>query len=407
MRELLGGKGANVAEMTRVLGTERVPAGFTITTEACVAYMQRALTSPTASTSRWQRRCSASRTPPARRSATTRTRCSCRSAAARASRCRGCSTRSSTSGLNDTSVAGAGARRPTTSASPGTPTGGSSRCSATSSTGSPGERFEDAIAEAKRDAGVRPTPSWRSTRCKELVDELQGLLRRSPRTRRSSCARRSARCSTPGPATARSPTGGSTGSPTTGARRSTSSRWCSATRATTRPPGVAFSRDEVTGAPEPSRRLPGQRPGRGRRLGRPHARATSPSCADVMPEAHAQLMEILRTLEAALQGHAGRRVHGRGGAAVHAPDAQRQAAGAGRGALRGRRGDRGPADARGGAAHDRRRRRSTRCCTRPSTASDGYEVLAQGVAASPGAAAGRDRVHRGRRGRGGRRRAAT
>jgi pyruvate,orthophosphate dikinase len=40
MRELLGGKGANVAEMTRILGAERVPAGFTITTEACVAYMQ-------------------------------------------------------------------------------------------------------------------------------------------------------------------------------------------------------------------------------------------------------------------------------------------------------------------------------------------------------------------------------
>jgi pyruvate,orthophosphate dikinase len=39
MRELLGGKGANVAEMTRVLGPGRVPAGFTITTEACVAYM--------------------------------------------------------------------------------------------------------------------------------------------------------------------------------------------------------------------------------------------------------------------------------------------------------------------------------------------------------------------------------
>jgi pyruvate,orthophosphate dikinase len=39
LRDLLGGKGANVAEMTRILGTERVPAGFTITTEACVAYM--------------------------------------------------------------------------------------------------------------------------------------------------------------------------------------------------------------------------------------------------------------------------------------------------------------------------------------------------------------------------------
>ena len=40
LRDLLGGKGAGVAEMTRVLGPERVPGGFTITTEACVAYMR-------------------------------------------------------------------------------------------------------------------------------------------------------------------------------------------------------------------------------------------------------------------------------------------------------------------------------------------------------------------------------
>ncbi len=46
MRELLGGKGANVAEMTRVLGADRVPAGFTITTEACVQYMRADRTEP-------------------------------------------------------------------------------------------------------------------------------------------------------------------------------------------------------------------------------------------------------------------------------------------------------------------------------------------------------------------------
>src|SRR3954465_11998765 len=40
MRDLLGGKGANVAEMMRVLGADRVPAGFTVTTEACVAYLR-------------------------------------------------------------------------------------------------------------------------------------------------------------------------------------------------------------------------------------------------------------------------------------------------------------------------------------------------------------------------------
>src|SRR3954468_23530965 len=40
MRELLGGKARTVAEVTGLVGAERVPAGFTITTEACVAYMK-------------------------------------------------------------------------------------------------------------------------------------------------------------------------------------------------------------------------------------------------------------------------------------------------------------------------------------------------------------------------------
>lgn len=40
MREPLGGQGAGVAEMTRVLGPDQGPAGFTITTVACVAYMK-------------------------------------------------------------------------------------------------------------------------------------------------------------------------------------------------------------------------------------------------------------------------------------------------------------------------------------------------------------------------------
>jgi pyruvate,orthophosphate dikinase len=48
MRDLLGGKGANVAEMTRILGAERVPGGFTISTEACVAYMAAGRTEPEA-----------------------------------------------------------------------------------------------------------------------------------------------------------------------------------------------------------------------------------------------------------------------------------------------------------------------------------------------------------------------
>jgi pyruvate,orthophosphate dikinase len=40
MRELLGGKGANLCEMTRQLGADIVPAGFVISTEACVQHMR-------------------------------------------------------------------------------------------------------------------------------------------------------------------------------------------------------------------------------------------------------------------------------------------------------------------------------------------------------------------------------
>ncbi len=40
MRELLGGKGANLAEMTKIIGADVVPQGFTITTEACTQYYE-------------------------------------------------------------------------------------------------------------------------------------------------------------------------------------------------------------------------------------------------------------------------------------------------------------------------------------------------------------------------------
>jgi pyruvate, orthophosphate dikinase len=46
MRDLLGGKGANIAEMTRILGADLVPAGFTVTTAACAEYMRKGRTPP-------------------------------------------------------------------------------------------------------------------------------------------------------------------------------------------------------------------------------------------------------------------------------------------------------------------------------------------------------------------------
>ena len=87
-RELLGGKGVGLAEMT-ALGVP-VPAGFTITTDACRAYMANGKRSPRGSTTevgdahrgaRGASRGSASAIRP--------TRCSSRCARVRRSRCRG------------------------------------------------------------------------------------------------------------------------------------------------------------------------------------------------------------------------------------------------------------------------------------------------------------------------------
>ena len=72
-KDLLGGKGANLAEMTN-LGLP-VPPGFTITTEACRAYLARRAATPRASPRRspstWRR----SRRRWAAGSATPTTRC--------------------------------------------------------------------------------------------------------------------------------------------------------------------------------------------------------------------------------------------------------------------------------------------------------------------------------------------
>ena len=45
-------QGAGIAEMTRVLGPDLVPAGFTVTTAACVAYMNAGRGEPASSPSR-------------------------------------------------------------------------------------------------------------------------------------------------------------------------------------------------------------------------------------------------------------------------------------------------------------------------------------------------------------------
>lgn len=74
MKALLGGKGANVAEMVRV-GLP-VPPGFTITTEACNAYSAYQRNSPKACGTKPKPPCARSKHLPAKNSATRKTRCS-------------------------------------------------------------------------------------------------------------------------------------------------------------------------------------------------------------------------------------------------------------------------------------------------------------------------------------------
>ena len=87
MKDLLGGKGANLAEMS-LIGIP-VPPGFTITTEVCATYYERGKKLPeevrpqveAALARRWRR-------PSARSSATRPTRCWSASARAPPCRCR-------------------------------------------------------------------------------------------------------------------------------------------------------------------------------------------------------------------------------------------------------------------------------------------------------------------------------
>ncbi len=80
-----------------------------------------------------------------------------------------------------------------------------------------------------------------------------------------------------------------------------------------------------------------------------------------------QFKAVVETAGAPLPRHAGHRVHGRAGPALHAADPQRQAHRQGRAEDRRRHGRRGR-DHRGRGDHARRAgARSTSCCTRPST----------------------------------------
>ena len=115
------------------------------------------------------------------------------------------------------------------------------------------------------------------------------------------------------------------------------------------------------------RRLPARRAGRGRRLRRPHAAPAARARRRAARTRYAQLLRDPAHARGALRRHAGHRVHRRARAALHAPDAQRQAPGTGRRALRRRRRRRGSAHAASRRCARSTPARWTRCCTRRST----------------------------------------
>src|SRR5947208_3386818 len=300
MRDLLGGKGANVAEMTRVLGAERVPAGFTITTEACVEYMRHDRASPEGMDAQVDEALGRLEEQAGKRLGDTSDPLlvSVRSGARESMP--GMMDTVLNLGLNDESVQGLAAKTE------------NERFAWDSyrrfvqmfgnvCRGVPGEKIEDAIKRRKADAGVKLDTELGVDELKALVDDFKELYRdqtgeefpQDPQEQLQQAIR----------AVFDSWMG----------QRAVEYRrinripdaWGTAVnvqqmvfgnKGDTSCSGVAFSRDEITGAQEPSGdflvNAQGEDVVSGVRTPRDIA-----EMAEVMPEAHKDLMDILRALE--------------------------------------------------------------------------------------------------------------
>jgi pyruvate, orthophosphate dikinase len=294
MRELLGGKGANVAEMTRVLGEDRVPAGFTITTEACVAYMRAGRKEPDGLEEQVAEALGRLEERAGKRlgDASDPLLVSVRSGARESMP--GMLDTVLNLGLNDESVEGLA--RAT----------GNERFAWDShrrlvqmfgnvSRGVPGERFEEAIRAIKSDRGVKLDTELDAAALRELTAGFRELydFPQDPREQLRQAIR--------------AVFDSWTGDRAVAYRRINAipDDWGTAVnvqqmvfgnKGETSATGVAFSRDEVTGAPEPSGDFlvdaQGEDVVSGVRNTRPIA-----ELADAMPDAHRELMDVLRTLE--------------------------------------------------------------------------------------------------------------
>ena len=378
------------------------PPGFTITTEACVAYMEAGGELPDGLEEQVDEALGRLEDQAGKKLGDAdRTRCSYRSARARASRCPGCSTRSSTSvSTTSRSRASAGDRFAWDSYRRFVQMFGNV-CR-----GIAGERFEELIEERKREAGVKEDTELSVDDLKALTeafkDAYEDEFPQEPREQLIEAIR----------AVFDSWTG----------RRAVEYRrinripdtWGTAVnvqqmvfgnRGDKSCSGVAFSRDEITGAPEPSGDFLVNAQGEDVVSGVRTPLDIS-EMKELMPDAHERADGDPAHAREPLQGHAGHGVHRGGGDPLHAPDAQREAAA--QAAVR------FAVDAVEEGLLDKVEAMLTIDAERldallhPAFARDAdFEVLTKGVAASPGAATGAIVLHRRRRrrrGRGGPRR---
>ena len=292
MRELLGGKGANVAEMTRVLGAERVPAGFTITTEACVAYMEAGGELPEGLEEQTDAALERLEEHTGKRlgDADDPLLVSVRSGARESMP--GMLDTVLNLGLNDESVEGLGGDRFAWDSYRRFVQMFGNVCR-----GIPGERFEELIEKRKREAGVKEDTELSVDDLKALTEEFKEAyddeFPQEPRDQlleaisavfdswtgsRAVEYRRINRI------------------PDTWGTAVNIQQMVFGNRGERSCSGVAFSRDEITGAPEPSGDFLVNAQGEDVVSG-VRTPLDIAEMERLMPEAHAELMEILRSLE--------------------------------------------------------------------------------------------------------------
>jgi pyruvate,orthophosphate dikinase len=300
MRDLLGGKGANVAEMTRVLGADRVPAGFTITTAACVEYMRAGREEPDGMAEQAAEALERLQEHTGKRLGDDEDPLlvSVRSGARESMP--GMLDTVLNLGINDTSVEGL-AKSTDNERFAWDSYRRFVQMFGNVSRGIDGEAFEEAIADIKQGRGVEEDTELDVDALKELVDRFKAIYREHTDEDFPQDPQEQLRLAI------RAVFDSWTGDRAREYRRINRipDDWGTAVnvqqmvfgnKGDTSGSGVAFSRDEVTGTPEPSGDFLPNAQGEDVVSGARTPRDIS-EMKDWLPEAHEQLMEILRTLE--------------------------------------------------------------------------------------------------------------